>query len=69
MAMPKYLYYYLFCDDKKRMKENLPSLQNLKKDYIGYILMVTDCNISEASKILQVSPPTLYKKLKKIGTR
>jgi DNA-binding NtrC family response regulator len=64
MAMPKYLYYYLFSDDKTRLKENLPSLQNLKKDYIAYILKITDCNIYEASEILQVSPPTLYKKLK-----
>ncbi len=64
MAMPKYLYYYLFLDNTKHMKEDLPSLQNLKKDYIRYILKVTDCNISEASEILQVSPPTLYKKLK-----
>lgn len=68
MAMPKYLFYYLFCDDKKRRKENLPSLQTLKRDYIGYILKVTDCNISEASEILQVSPPTLYKKRKEINT-
>ncbi|MFC2166122.1 helix-turn-helix domain-containing protein [Acidobacteriota bacterium] len=66
MTMSKYLYYYLFLDNKKRPNENLPSLQNLKKDYIGYILKVTDSNISEASKILQVSPPTLYKKLKTI---
>jgi DNA-binding NtrC family response regulator len=62
--MTKYLNYYLFLDDKKRMKENLPSLQNLKKDYIGYILKVTDCNVSEAAEILKVSLPTLYKKLK-----
>jgi len=64
MAMPKYLYYYLFLDDRIRLKDNLPSLQNLKKDYIDYIFKVTDCNIYEASEILQISPPTLYKKLK-----
>jgi len=63
MAMPKYLYYYLFLDGKKRLMANLPSLQNLKKDYIEYILKVTDYNVSEASEILQISPPTLYKKL------
>ena len=68
MAMPKYLYHYLFRDDKKRKKESLPSLQNLKIDYIGYILKITDGNISEASEILQISPPVLYKKLKKIRT-
>ena len=66
MAMPKYLYYYLFLDGKKPLKEDLPSLQNLKKDYIGYILKLTNCNISEASEILHISPPTLYKKLKKL---
>jgi len=65
MAMPKYLYYYLFLGNEKCVEENLPSLQNLKKDYIGYILRVTDCRISEASEILQISPPTLYKKLNK----
>jgi DNA-binding NtrC family response regulator len=62
--MPKYLYYYLFRDEKNREKKNLPSLQILKTDYIRYILKVTDCNISEASEILHISPPTLYKKLK-----
>jgi ActR/RegA family two-component response regulator len=68
MAMPKYLYHYLFSVGQKRKKENLPSLQNLKKDYIGYVFKLTDCNISEASGILQVSPPTLYKILKKSRT-
>ena len=66
MAMPKYLYHYLFSVGQRHKKENLPSLQNLKRDYIGYIFKLTDRNISEASEILKVSPPTLYKKLKKL---
>ncbi|MBN1224274.1 MAG: hypothetical protein JXB23_13585 [Candidatus Aminicenantes bacterium] len=64
MKMPKYLYYYLFVNDKRLKKNNLPSLQNLKNEYIGYILQVTKNNVSEASDILRVSPPTLYKKRK-----
>jgi len=64
MKMPKYLFYYLFLNDKRLHKNNLPSLRKLKSEYIGYILHITQNNISQASNILRVSPPTLYKKRK-----
>jgi DNA-binding NtrC family response regulator len=64
VPMPRYLYYYLSFSTKNRLRDKLPTLENLKSDYIGYILNVTGNNISKAAAILHISRPTIHNKLK-----
>jgi DNA-binding NtrC family response regulator len=45
--------------------EKFSSLEELEKDYIGYLLNQTDFNIKKTAQILNVSRTTLYSKLKK----
>ncbi|MFP4081415.1 MAG: helix-turn-helix domain-containing protein [Candidatus Aminicenantes bacterium] len=61
----KYLYYYLTTHKKNPPLTNLPTLENLKKEYIGYLLKLTDNDIKETAEILDISPETLTKKLDK----
>jgi DNA-binding NtrC family response regulator len=46
-------------------KEKYSSLEELEKDYIGYLLNQTDHNIKKTADILNISRTTLYSKLKK----
>lgn len=64
VPMPKYLTLYLSSNGKNRLRDRLPTLENLKSDYIGYVLSVTGNNISEAAEILHISRPTIHNKLK-----
>jgi transcriptional regulator with PAS, ATPase and Fis domain len=43
----------------------LPSLDELKKDYVKYLLQLTDNDIGEAAEILDVRKTSLQKKKKK----
>lgn len=66
--MPNFLEYFLGLKKKKNNlanKGNLPSLEDLKKEYIDYILEITLYNLSEAAKILDISRTTLYNKMNK----
>jgi DNA-binding NtrC family response regulator len=45
--------------------EKLATLDELEKEYIAYILKVTDHNLKKAAKILSISRTTLYNKLAK----
>jgi DNA-binding NtrC family response regulator len=44
-------------------REHLSSLDELEKDYIGYLLKVTKRNLRQTAKILGISRTTLYNKL------
>jgi len=46
-------------------KENLSSLADLEKEYISYLLKMTDNNLRKTAKILNISRTTLYNKLRK----
>ncbi len=48
---------------------HLSSLDDLEKDYIGYLLKVTKGNLRQTAKILDISRTTLYNKLAKYGLR
>jgi DNA invertase Pin-like site-specific DNA recombinase len=66
--MPKFLQYLLGSRKKKNNlanKGNLPTLEDLKREYIDYILEITLYNVTEAAKILDISRTTLYNKLNK----
>jgi DNA-binding NtrC family response regulator len=43
----------------------LPSLETLKKEYISYLLKITNNNKTKTARILDISIPGLYKKLEK----
>ena len=61
----KYLYYYLSLDRIHFPKNALPSLDKLKKEYIVYLLELTNNNIIETAEILNLPCVTLKKKLNK----
>ncbi|MGB8952042.1 MAG: sigma-54 dependent transcriptional regulator [Candidatus Aminicenantales bacterium] len=46
-------------------KEGLASLEDLEKEYISYLLKMTNSNLSKTAKILNISRTTLYNKLTK----
>jgi DNA-binding NtrC family response regulator len=46
-------------------KENLFTLDDLEKEYIAYLLKVTNHNLKKTAKILSISRTTLYNKLGK----
>ncbi len=41
-----------------------PTLRDLERDYIAFLLAVTDFNRSEVSRILRISRSTLYNKMR-----
>lgn len=48
-------------------RDNLSTLDDLEKEYIGYLLKQTDFNLKRAAKILNISRTTLYNKMGKYG--
>jgi len=65
----KYLYYYLGLSKKDFLKKTLPPLDKLKKEYIVYLLELTNNSIIETAEILNIPRATLKKKLNKYGLR
>ena len=59
-AMKSYLEYYL-----ETVKESLdlPTLRELEKDYLGFLLEVTGHNVTHVSRILAVSRTAVYHKI------
>jgi len=58
--MKSYLDYYL-----ETVNENpdLPTLRELEKDYIGFLLEVTRHNVTQVSRILAISRTAVYHKI------
>ncbi len=44
-----------------------PTLEALERDYIGFLLDITDQNRAEAARILDISRSTLYHKISRYG--
>jgi DNA-binding NtrC family response regulator len=63
--MPKYLYFYLAFSNDSNFRVKLPTLENLKSDYIGYVLNITGNNISQTAEILHISRPTIHNRYQK----
>ena len=59
--MSVYLGHYLEMKKAKSPGEELPSLRELKSNYIQYLLHITDNNLEEAAKILDVPRTSLEK--------
>lgn len=52
---------------EKTVPRELVSIKEVEKDYIQHVLLTTAGNKTQASKILQISRPTLDKKIKEFG--
>lgn len=65
--LPKNLRDFLSMPEKAPFlaNENLSSLADLEKEYISYLLKITDGNLRKTAKILNISRTTLYNKLRK----
>lgn len=62
--MSIYLSYYLDMKKKQNPGKKLPSLEEIKKNYVRYLLNETDNNLEETAKILNVPKASLQKKIK-----
>ncbi len=62
--MSIYLSYYLDMKKKQNPGKKLPSLEEIRKNYVRYLLNVTDNSLEETAKILDVPPTSLEKKIK-----
>jgi DNA-binding NtrC family response regulator len=64
-----YLQRYLGLDEGREFSApaGFPTLETLEKDYIGFLLDITDQNRAEAARILAISRSTLYHKISRYG--
>jgi DNA-binding NtrC family response regulator len=62
-----YLQRYLGLDEERRFARpaGFPTLKTLEKDYIGFLLEITDQNRAEVARILDISRSTLYHKIRR----
>lgn len=62
-----YLQRYLGLDERREYVKpaGFPTLRDLEKDYIGFLLEITDRNRAEVSRILAISRSTLYHKMRR----
>jgi DNA-binding NtrC family response regulator len=67
--MNPYLQRYLGIDEQREFVRpaGFPTLRTLEKDYIGFLLDITDQNRAEVSRILAISRSTLYHKISRYG--
>jgi len=65
--MNVYLQRYLGLDERREYAKpaGFPTLRDLEKDYIGFLLEITDNNRAEVSRILSISRSTLYHKMRR----
>ena len=65
--MNPFLQRYLGLDESRDyvLPAGLPTLRTLEKDYIVYLLDVTDNNRAEVSRILDIARSTLYHKIQR----
>ena len=67
--MNVYLQRYLGLDEERQFAKpaGFPTLKALEKDYIEFLLEITDQNRAEVSRILAISRSTLYHKIQRYG--
>lgn len=65
--MNVYLQRYLGLEEGREFDKpaGFPTLKALEKDYISFLLEVTDQNRAEVSRILDISRSTLYHKIRR----
>ncbi len=65
IMMSTYLSYYLEMQKKQSPGKKLPSLEEIKSNYIQYLLDLTKNDLEETAKILDVPKASLLKKIQK----
>jgi DNA-binding NtrC family response regulator len=60
-----FFYHSVIVKNISSNSKQLPSLDTLKKEYISYLLKITNNNKTKTARILNISIPGLYKKLEK----
>ena len=67
MPLNVYLQRYLGLDEEREFAKpaGFPTLKALEKDYIEFLLEITDQNRAEVSRILAISRSTLYHKIRR----
>jgi transcriptional regulator with PAS, ATPase and Fis domain len=63
--MSIYLSYYLEMQQKQNLDKKLPSLNEIKSNYINYLLDLTKNDLEETAKILDVPKSSLLNKILK----
>jgi DNA-binding NtrC family response regulator len=65
--MNVYLQRYLGLNEDREFAwpAGFPTLKALEKDYIGFLLEITDQNRAEVARILAISRSTLYHKIRR----
>ena len=62
--MSDYLHYYLDMKKKQNRGDKFPSLQEVKSDYLRYLLELTGNDLERTAKILDVPRASLNKNIK-----
>jgi DNA-binding NtrC family response regulator len=65
--MKTFFYHTVIIKNINSNSRQLPTLERLKKEYIEYLLKITDNNKTETADILNISIPGLYKKIQRYG--
>jgi DNA-binding NtrC family response regulator len=65
VGMRNFFYHSVIIKNISSNSNQLPSLDTLKKEYINYLLKITNNNKTKTAHILNISVPGLYKKLEK----
>lgn len=65
MSFESYLTWYLDCRKHTFGNKNLPTLETLERDYIDYLMDVTDYDMGAVADILRLPSEELTKRLQK----
>jgi len=65
--MKNFFYHSVVIKNFNSPSGQLPTLDKLKKEYIVYLLKITNNNKTKTAHILNISVPGLNKKLEKFG--
>ncbi len=67
--MSIYLDYYLDMKKRQNCSGELPSLDEVKNNYVSYLLDVTNHNLEETAAILDIPPTSLQKRINPVIAR
>ena len=66
---PIYLQHYLNSKRKNPSPNGFPTLEQIKEEYIDYVLELASNDLDKTAKILNIPPDNLFKKIRKIHLR
>lgn len=69
MSTSIYLQHYLNSKRKNNPSNGFPTLEQIKEEYIDYVLELASHDLDKTAKILNIAPDNLFKKIRKIHLR